>query len=898
MIGAIDAPPDGMGRRRERGDYMSTIELFGSKLGPPGGRRPGAKKAAPKPDPKVTGEPDNAEAATDVPADVAAAELVTAELAAAEVAAADHVKAHLVATELAATELAANEQVAAALAANEQAATELEANQRAAAELAANERAAADRMATEQAAAELAMTRRASAEAAATRRAAAELAASEKAAARRAAKAREAAEQAAAEQAAAERAATETVEAEKQAAERTAAELAANELAAAAHAAAEMVGTERATADLLAAEPAAAERESAGQAAPEMATAGPVDVQIAATERTAEQRASTELAASVLAAELAAIERGSAGLAPLQEAAPLARVPLDAAPAHAPAAVDRFWLKNYPPGVPAEIDVNQYRSLGQLLENAFVMHGSAVAYTCMGVDMTYHELDAQSAAIGAWLQDKGLGKGSRVAIMMPNVLQYPIVLAGALRAGCTVVNVNPLYTPRELEHQLKDSGAEAIFILENFATTLQQVIDLVPTRIRVVCAMGDRLGLLKGTLVNFVVRKVKKLVPAYELAGAERFNDVLARGAALRLAPVELGLDDVAFLQYTGGTTGLSKGAVLLHRNIVANVLQGEAWYQPALARLKPGEQITTVTALPLYHVFALTACALLGMRTGGRNVLIPNPRDIPAFVEALRRQPFNMLPAVNTLFNALLNNEAFRQLDFSHLILSLGGGMAVQQVVAERWLKLTGCPICEAYGLSETSPGATCNPTDTDRYTGTIGLPLPSTDIVILDEAGGRLPPGSAGEIAIRGPQVMAGYWQQPEETAHVMTADGFFRTGDIGIMDEQGYTRIVDRKKDMILVSGFNVYPNEVEGVIAQHPGVLEAAVIGVPDESSGEAVKLFVVRKDPALTEVDLMAFCKEHLTGYKKPRFIEFRAELPKSNVGKVLRRELREPKKVH
>jgi long-chain acyl-CoA synthetase len=556
-------------------------------------------------------------------------------------------------------------------------------------------------------------------------------------------------------------------------------------------------------------------------------------------------------------------------------------------------AVDRFWLKNYPKGVPADIDVAQYESLVQLLDEAFKKYGSLPAYSCMGATLTYKQLDENSAAIGAWLQSKGLGKGKRVAIMMPNILQYPVVLCGVLRAGATVVNVNPLYTPRELEHQLKDSGAEAIFILENFATTLQQVLDKVPTKMVVVCSMGDLLGFAKGIIVNFVVRNVKKMVPAYQLPNAIKFLDVLADGLKMRLAPVQIGPNDVAFLQYTGGTTGVSKGATLLHRNIIANMLQSEAWYQPALSKLKPGEHPITITALPLYHIFALTVCAMMSMRIGGHCVLIPNPRDIPGFVKELAKYKFHVFPAVNTLFNALLNNEEFRKLDFSRLILSAGGGMAVQEAVAKRWLEATGCPICEGYGLSETSPVATANRTDTDKFTGTIGLPVPNTEIAILDDDGKHLPVGSVGEIAIRGPQVMAGYWQRPDETAKVMTPDGFFRTGDIGVMDADGYTKIVDRKKDMILVSGFNVYPNEVEGVVAGHPGVLECAAVGVPDDNSGEAVKLFVVKKDPALTERDIMEYCKEHLTGYKKPKYIEFRSDLPKTNVGKILRRELRD-----
>jgi len=555
--------------------------------------------------------------------------------------------------------------------------------------------------------------------------------------------------------------------------------------------------------------------------------------------------------------------------------------------------VDRFWLKNYPKGVPADIDIHQYDSLLELLEEAFKKHGPKPAYSCMGATLTYKQLDENSAAIGAWLQAKGLGKGKRVAIMMPNILQYPVVLAGVLRAGCTVVNVNPLYTPRELEHQLKDSGADAIFILENFATTFQAVADKVPTKLVVVCTMGDLLGFAKGLIVNFVVRNVKKMVPAYQLANGIKFLDVLADGLKMNLKPVQVGHDDVAFLQYTGGTTGVSKGATLLHRNIIANMLQSEAWYQPALSKLKPGEAPVTITALPLYHIFALTVCAMMSMRIGGHCVLIPNPRDIPGFVKELGKHTFHVMPAVNTLFNALLNNDEFKKLNFSRLILSAGGGMAVQEAVAKRWLEATGCAICEGYGLSETSPVATANRTDTDKFTGTIGLPVPNTEIAILDDDGRHLPVGSTGEIAIRGPQVMAGYWQRDDETAKVMTPDGFFRTGDVGIMDADGYTKIVDRKKDMILVSGFNVYPNEVEGVVAGHPGVLECAAVGVPDENSGEAVKLFVVKKDAALTERDVMEYCKEHLTGYKKPKYIEFRSDLPKTNVGKILRRELRD-----
>ncbi|HEU0199238.1 MAG TPA: AMP-binding protein, partial [Burkholderiaceae bacterium] len=465
----------------------------------------------------------------------------------------------------------------------------------------------------------------------------------------------------------------------------------------------------------------------------------------------------------------------------------------------ATASKERFWLKEYPPGVPADIDPGQYKSLVHLLDEAFRKYADRQAYVCMGATLTYRQLDEQSAAIGAWLQSKGLSKGKRVAIMMPNILQYPVAMAGVLRAGCTVVNVNPLYTPRELEHQLKDSGADAIFILENFATTLQQVASKVPTKTIVVAAMGDLLGGIKGMLVNFVVRKVKKMVPAYELPTAQRFLDVLAEGRKLTLKPVELGPQDIAFLQYTGGTTGVSKGATLLHRNIVANMLQAEAWYQPALAKLKPGEYPLCVTALPLYHIFSLTVCAMMSMKIGGSCLLIPNPRDIPGFVKELQKVTFHVFPAVNTLFNALLNNEDFKKLDFSRMILTAGGGMAVQEAVAKRWLEATGCPIAEGYGLSETSPVATANRSDTNKFSGTIGLPVSSTEIAILDDDGKHLPLGSVGEIAIRGPQVMAGYWNRPDETAKVMTPDGFFRTGDIGVMDENGYTKIVDRKKDM---------------------------------------------------------------------------------------------------
>nr|WP_315596428.1 long-chain fatty acid--CoA ligase [uncultured Cupriavidus sp.] len=559
--------------------------------------------------------------------------------------------------------------------------------------------------------------------------------------------------------------------------------------------------------------------------------------------------------------------------------------------------MEKLWLKHYPAGVPAEIDASQFRSLAQLLEHSFHTYADRRAFICMDKAVTYGELDQLSRQFAAWLQSRGLRPGARVAIMMPNVLQYPVVLAAVLRAGFVVVNVNPLYTPRELEHQLKDSGAEAIVILENFASTLQAVLPATPVKHVVMASMGDMLGGLKGSIVNFVVRNVKKMVPAWELPNCVRFNDVLAEARGMELKPVNTGPDDIAFLQYTGGTTGVSKGATLLHRNIVSNVLQSEAWMQPALAKGAHIDQVITITALPLYHIFALTVCCLLGMRSGGLSILIPNPRDIPGFIKELQKYKFNMFPAVNTLYNALLNHPDFAKVDCSGLRVANGGGMAVQEAVAKNWLAKTGCPIIEGYGLSETSPSATCNPTDSDAFSGTIGLPLPSTEVSIRDDDGNELPLGQPGEICLRGPQVMAGYWNRPDETAKVMTPDGFFKTGDIGVMDERGYTKIVDRKKDMILVSGFNVYPNEVEGVVAECPGVLEVAAVGVPDQHSGEVVKLFVVKKDPALSEADVIAFCKERLTGYKRPKYVEFRTELPKTNVGKILRRELRDSRKA-
>ena len=555
--------------------------------------------------------------------------------------------------------------------------------------------------------------------------------------------------------------------------------------------------------------------------------------------------------------------------------------------------MDRFWLKNYPPGVPSDIDPSVYPSLVDLLEESFARFRDARAYVCMDKALTFGEIDTLSTALGAWLQGRGLKRGDRVAIMMPNVLQYPVAVAAVLRAGFIAVNVNPLYTARELEHQLKDSGAQAIIILENFATTLQQVIGHTSVKHVAVASMGDLLGFPKALIVNLVVRHVRKMVPAWSLPGHVKFNDAVSAGRGMALARPQLGPDDVAVLQYTGGTTGVSKGATLLHRTLVSNLLASEAWMQPGLKRKTISGQLTIVCALPLYHVFAFVTCGLLGMRTGALNILIPNPRDLPGTIKELAKYKINVFPAVNTLFNGLANNPDFAKLDFSELVISNGGGTAVQEAVAKKWLAITGCPICEGYGLSETSSGITCNPTDSEAYTGTIGLPLPNVEIRILDDAGKDVAPGEAGEIAIRGPQVMRDYWQQPEETAKVMTPDGFFKSGDVGVMDSRGYVKIVDRKKDMILVSGFNVYPNEVEAVVAAHPGVLECAAIGIPDANSGEAVMLFVVRKDPALTKEALAEYCHRELTGYKRPKHIEFRTELPKTNVGKILRRELRD-----
>jgi len=558
--------------------------------------------------------------------------------------------------------------------------------------------------------------------------------------------------------------------------------------------------------------------------------------------------------------------------------------------------VEKPWLKHYPPGVLAEVPVDTHASLAELLEESFRKYASRDAAACMDRRLRFRDVDEMSQSLGAWLQALNLERGTRIALMMPNLPQYMVAIAAVLRAGYAVVNVNPLYTARELEHQLKDSGAEVIIVLENFAATLAEVIDRTQIRHVVLASMGDLLGFWKGQLVNFVVRHLRKMVPEYRLpldAGRRvtRFNMALAEGTRLSLRRADVAPDDVAFLQYTGGTTGVSKGATLLHRNVVANIRQTEAWFKPMLDTL--GDRpLTIVCALPLYHIFALTICYMLGARLGAMNVLIPNPRDIPGLIKTLRGYQVNMFPAVNTLFNALANEPDFAHLDFSGLVVSNGGGMAVQQATADRWRKITGCPVVEGYGLSETSPVATSNRLDLAEFTGTIGLPIPSTDIAIRDDEGRDVESGQPGEICIRGPQVMAGYWNRPDETAKVMTDDGFFKSGDIGVMDERGYIRIVDRKKDMIIVSGFNVYPNEIEQVVSLHAGVLECAVVGVPDTRSGEAVKLFVVKRDSTLSEEDIAAFCKENFTAYKRPKYIEFRDDLPKTNVGKILRRELR------
>jgi long-chain acyl-CoA synthetase len=555
--------------------------------------------------------------------------------------------------------------------------------------------------------------------------------------------------------------------------------------------------------------------------------------------------------------------------------------------------MEKIWLKHYPPGVPTEIDYGQYRSIGELFETTVEKYADRPAYTNMGKTISFGDLGRLSRAFGAWLQARGLARGARVAVMMPNCLQYPVCVFGILGAGYVVVNVNPLYTPRELEHQLKDSGAEAIVVLENFAHVLQRVIAGTAVKHIVIAALGDLLG-AKGLVVNLVVRHVKKMVPAWDIAGALRFNAMLAEGRSLPHARGAVGHEDVAFLQYTGGTTGLSKGAVLSHGNILANLEQSVAWLKPWI---KENEPQVIITALPLYHILSLTANCLLMMKAGGCNILITNPRDIPGFVKELRAHRFTMITGVNTLYNALMNHPDFTRIDFSPLQVTLGGGMAVQKAVADRWKKLTGCTLVEAYGLSETSPAVTINPLDLEDYNGSIGLPIPSTEVMLRGDDGKEVPRGSPGELCVRGPQVMKGYWNNPAETAKVLGSDGFLATGDIAVMDDKGYVRIVDRKKDMLLVSGFNVYPNEIESVVAMHPGVLECAAIGVPDERSGEVPKLFVVKRDPSLTEEDVRRHCEANLTGYKRPKYIEFRNELPKTNVGKILRRALREEAKA-
>ncbi|MDP2370038.1 long-chain-fatty-acid--CoA ligase [Rhodoferax sp.] len=554
---------------------------------------------------------------------------------------------------------------------------------------------------------------------------------------------------------------------------------------------------------------------------------------------------------------------------------------------------DRIWLKSYPKGVPADIDASKYTSVVEMMEESFKKFATKPAYSFLGKEQTYAQVDSLSEAFGSYLQGLGLVRGDRVAVMMPNVLQYPIAVAGIMRAGFTLVNVNPLYTARELEHQLKDSGAKAIVILENFASTLEKCLAATPVKHIVLCAMGDQLGLIKGALVNYVVRNKKKLVPAFSLPTAVRFNSAIAKGSSGKLKKVTIKPDDVAVLQYTGGTTGVSKGATLLQRNLVANLLQADAWNEPMLKKIPASEQMTSVCALPLYHIFAFTVGMMMSMRMGGKLILIPNPRDLPAVLAELAKHTIHILPAVNTLFNGLANHPDFKKVDWSHLVVSAGGGTAVQSAVAKLWYEKTGCAICEGYGLSETSPIATSNPVTATEYSGSIGVPVSSTWIKLLDDDGNEVAMGQPGEIAIKGPQVMAGYWQRPDETAKVMTSDGYFKTGDVGVVDERGFFKIVDRKKDMILVSGFNVYPTELEDVVSSMPGVMECACVGVADAKTGEAVKLVIVKKDPALTEEQVRAFCKENLTGYKQPKVIEFRAELPKTPVGKILRRELRD-----
>ena len=558
--------------------------------------------------------------------------------------------------------------------------------------------------------------------------------------------------------------------------------------------------------------------------------------------------------------------------------------------------MDKYWLRSYPEGVPHDIDPGQYASLTQLLEESFRKNASRPFSVCMEQWMTYGQLDQLSRALGAWLQAQGLEPGARVALMLPNVPQFAVTMAAILRAGYTCVNVNPLYTARELEHQLKDSGSTAIVILENFANTLSEVVNRTPVRHVVVTSMGDLLGFWYGHWITFAVRHLAKMVPAYKLplSGGRKvtpFARALAQGQSMQLKPTAQSLDSVAFLQYTGGTTGLSKGAVLTHGNIVAAILQAEAWFTPALGKVGDVSRSNSIMALPLYHIFALTLC-LLSIRWGSHLTLIPNPRDIPRFIEVLKRRPFHLLPAVNTLFNALLQHPQFRSIDFSQLCVSQAGGMAASEGTARAWQKATGCVMVEGWGMSETCAIGTNNPVLSREFSGTIGLPLPGIEIAIKDDEGRSLAQGDSGEICIKGPNVMRGYYQQPEETEKAFTPDGFMRTGDVGIMDERGFTRIIDRKKDMILVSGFNVFPNELENVISMCPGVVECAAIGVADEKQGEAIKVFVVKNDPILTEEDVAKYCRQNLTGYKLPKYIEFREDLPKTNVGKILRRELR------
>jgi long-chain acyl-CoA synthetase len=642
--------------------------------------------------------------------------------------------------------------------------------------------------------------------------------------------------------------------------------------------------TAKAAATKPAAKPAASNKTAAKPSAAKSATAKPASA----------KRAAARPAPSKPAVEAGAVKRSpvkSAAKPAAAKAASPKKTPAKKAAARSKGGA-KPWHKSYPPGIATEIGEIGDKSIADLMVASCKKFADRPAFTCMDKTISFAELDEKSRYVAGYLQSKGLKKGARVALMMPNILQYPVALMAVLRAGYTVVNVNPLYTPRELEHQLKDSGAEAIVILENFATTLEKVVKNTSVKHIIVASMGDMLGTLKGAIVNLVVRRVKKMVPAWSLPGHVKFNEALNAGRTATFRPADVGHDDIAFLQYTGGTTGVSKGAVLLHRNVLANVAQNAIWVEGAFIDQPRPERMIYVCALPLYHIYALTVNAIMGMQQGAENVLIPNPRDIPAFVKELGKYKINIFPGLNTLFNALLNNEAFRKLDFSNLYITFGGGMAVQSGVAERWKALTGNVIAEGYGLSETSPVATANRFDGKEFTGTIGVPMPSTEVIIRDEDGKNLPTGKVGEILIKGPQVMAGYWNKPDETAKVMTKDGYFKSGDMGFMDKNGYVKIVDRKKDMILVSGFNVYPNEIEDVVSKHPGVLEVAAIGIPDEHSGEVPKLFVVKRDPSLTVEQIFDYCKENLTGYKRPKQVEFRDELPKTNIGKILRRELR------